>query len=268
MRRLSWQTAEGDGDSSNSSKKGRNTTKEAGPKPTGRRDLAKSDLPLVRVEILDDMLEKAAERIGFEDSWKLGYERGGRRRIQVARAVYKLPGASANPEEQTACSVVTAEAPRELFRRGLLAPAPIAHSLVAKYVLGVPFARQESLQALQGEGVDQGTLSRYVEDAGATLGAIVEASRRHAMETAFCLAMDATGVAIQPTPLADGKRHPCRKGHLFVVLADKDCVFFELPLKHTSKAVCEMFWGFSGYLQADANAVYDALFRGKVSPTL
>lgn len=260
--------AESDGDSSSSSKKGRNTTKAVGPKPTGRRDLAKSDLPLVRVEILDDMLEKTAERIGFEDSWKLGYERGGRRRIQVARAVYKLPSASSSPEEQTAYRFVTAEAPRELFRRGLLAPDLIAHLLVAKYMLGVPFARQESLWALQGEGVDRGTMSRYAEDAGATLGAIVEVSRRHAMDTAFCLATDATGVAIQPTPLADGKRQPCRKGHFFVVLADQDYVFFEFQPKHTSKAVCEMFRGFSGYLQADANAVYDALFRGKVSPAL
>jgi hypothetical protein len=35
------------------------------------------------------VLEETAERIGFEDSRKLGCERGGRRRIQVARAVYK-----------------------------------------------------------------------------------------------------------------------------------------------------------------------------------
>jgi transposase len=259
--------AAGNDDSSGSSNKKRKAKSE-GSKSTGRRNLAESDLPLVRVEILDETLEKTAERIGFEDSWKLGYEQGGQRRIQIARAVYKLPHASAAAAEETACRFVTAEAPRELFRRGLLAPALVAHILVAKYMLGVPFARQESLWALQGEGLDRGTMCRYAEDAGATLGAIVEVSRRHAMQTAFCLATDATGVAIQPTPLADGKRQPCQKGHFFVVLADQDYVFFEYQAKHTSKAVCEMFRGFSGYLQADANAVYDALFRGKVSPTL
>jgi hypothetical protein len=45
-------------------------------------------------------------------------------------------------------------------------------------------------------------------------------------------------------------------------LADKKHVFFEYQSKHTSAAVCEMFRGFSGYIQADAHTIYDALFRG------
>jgi len=47
------------------------------------------------------------------------------------------------------------------------------------------------------------------------------------------------------------------------VLADKKHVFFEYQPKHTGAAVCEMFRGFSGYIQADAHAVYGALFRGE-----
>jgi hypothetical protein len=47
------------------------------------------------------------------------------------------------------------------------------------------------------------------------------------------------------------------------VLADKDHVFFEYQPRHTSEAVCQMFRGYSGYIQADAHAVYDALFRGE-----
>ncbi len=45
-------------------------------------------------------------------------------------------------------------------------------------------------------------------------------------------------------------------------MADKKHIFFEFQAKHTSAAVCEMFRGFSGYIQADAHAIYDALFRG------
>lgn len=228
----------------------------------GRRNLAESALPLVRVEIKDELLEQTAELVGFEISWKLGWERGGMRRIQVARAVYK------SQTEEQGTQMVTAEAPKELYRRSLLAPALIARILVAKYVLGVPFARQESLYRLQGEGLDRSTMCRYAEDIGASLGAIVEASREDAFATVFCLSTDATGVAIQPTPLADGGHQPCRKGHFFVILADQDYVFFEYQPKHTSKAVSEMFRGFTGYIQADANAVYDALFRGRASPTL
>lgn len=240
-----------------------NRRKPSGTAPSGRRNLENSTLPVVRVEILDPILEETAERIGFEDSWKLGCERGGRRRIQVARAVYKI-GAAVG--EST--TIVTAPAPKELFQRSLLAPELIARILVGKYVLGVPFARQESLYRLQGESIDRATMCRYAEDAGATLGAIVVAMSQDAKANAFCLATDATGVAIQPTAIGDRSRQPCRKGHFFVVLADNDHVFFEYQPKHTSKAVCEMFNGFTGYIQADANAVYDALFRERPKATL
>ena len=91
---------------------------------------------------------------------------------------------------------------------------------------------------------------------------------QEAKTQAFCLSTDATGVAIQPTFIGDGKRQSCRKGHFFVVLADTDHVFFEYQSKHTSAAVSEMFRGYRGYIQADANAVYDALFRGRPSATL
>lgn len=234
-------------------------------KPKGRRNLDESMLPERRVEILDPALEGRAERIGFEESSRLGYERGGMRRIVVARAVYKdpdvTPATSAEPSDQ-APHMVRAPLPRELFRRALLAPAMVAYVLCTKYMMGVPFYRLEQKFALEGVSLDRGTMCRYAEDAGATLGAIVEAARKEAFETAFCLSTDATGVSIQLGPLAGRERGPCRKGHFFVVLADRDHVFFEYQPKHTSAAVCEMFRGFSRYIQADAHAIYDALFRG------
>jgi hypothetical protein len=85
--------------------------------------------------------------------------------------------------------------------------------------------------------------------------------RREAMENAFCLATDATGVAVQPEAREDGKRQACRRGHFFVIIADRDHVFFEYTPKETSQVVAEMFKGYSGYIQADAKAVYDILFR-------
>jgi transposase len=235
-------------------------------KPKGRRNLDDARLPERRVEILDSELEGRAERIGFEESSRLGYERGGMRRIVVARAVYKdpdvTPAASSEASDQAPVHIVRAPRPLELFRRGLRAPSMIAHVLCTKYMMGVPFYRLEQKFTLEGVSLDRGTMCRYAEDAGATLGAIVEAARKEAFETAFCLSTDATGVSIQPGPLAERDRGPCRKGHFFVVLADRDHVFFEYQPRHTSKAVCEMFRGFTGYIQADAHAIYDALFRG------
>jgi transposase len=229
-------------------------------KPKGRRDLSKTNLPERRVEILDPNLEGKAKRIGFEESFRLGYERGGMRRVVVARAVYdttepmepvkistseseitmeanseaapKIHNTESTEQTATATSdsnrpvdgtsevkttIVTAPLPKELFRRALLLPSMIAHLLTAKYMMGIPFYRLEQKFALEGFSLDRGTMCRYAEDAGATLGAIVEAMRKDAFDHAFCLSTDATGVSIQLGPLAErgGQRKPCRKGHCY-----------------------------------------------------
>ena len=107
-------------------------------------------------------------------------------------------------------------------------------------------------------------MCRYGEEVGTTLGSIVEAARKEAMG-AFCLSTDATGVSIQPAALPDKSRQACSRGHFFVVLADRDHVFLEYQAKHDSNTVCEMFRGFSGYVQADAHVIYDALYRGEAN---
>jgi hypothetical protein len=242
-----------------------------GPPPTGRRKLEESDLPEVRVELADPELDGKAERIGVEQSSRVAYERGGYRRLVVIRIVYKESTAdeAANTDGGTAAlpkaptfRIVTVPVPKEIMARGMLAPSMIARLLAMKYVLGVPFHRYEQHCAREGFSLDRGTMCRYAEHVGATLGCIVEAARKEAIATAFCLSTDATGVAIQPTRLEDGKRQPCRKGHFFVTLADKDHVFLDFQPKHTSLTVWNMFKGFSGYVQADAHVIYDALFKG------
>ena len=225
------------------------------PKPKGRRNLQTAEMPEERIEILDPSLEGKAERIDFELSYRIGYRRGGPVRIVVARAKYKVDG-------DDGVEIVTAPRPKELYRRGLLAPSLIARILVAKYCFGMPFHRQMKMLRSDGVDLDDGTMCRYAEDIGASLGAIVDACAKESRETAFCLSTDATGVAIRPAPLATGGRQACKKGHFFVVLADQDHVFFEYQRRQTSKIVCEMFRGFSGYIQADAHSIYDALFRG------
>lgn len=270
-RRLEKELAKADEEEEKSKDEGNGKGPDTRAKPKGRRNLSETDLPVIRVEISDPELEKTAERIGVEETWRLGYERGGMRRIVLERIVYKVADAKTHVGEDgtihdVAAEIVTAPLPKELSRRSFLAPSMIAHILTSKYLLGVPFYRLEQQMALQGAPLDRGTMCRYAEDVGATLGVIVNAMKVEALETAFCLSTDATGVCIQPGPMAQRKvqsAQPCRKGHFFVVLADRDHVFFEYQTKHTSLAVSEMFRGYSGYIQADAHAVYDALFDGR-----
>jgi transposase len=227
-------------------------------KPKGRRKLEELDLPEERVVIEDPSLEGVAERIGFDESYHVAYRRGGPVRVVKARVVYKTtPADGGSPEYATAPN------PKEIYKRGLLAPSMIAHILTRKFRWGMPFHRLAREFESAGFELDDTTMCRYAEHVGATFGAIVDACAKEAKETAFCLSTDATGVAIQPARIADGKRQACAKGHFFVVLADKDHVFFEYQRKHTSEAVCSMFKGYKGYIQADAHCVYDALYRGE-----
>lgn len=69
------------------------------PKPKGRRDLRDVKMPEERLEILDPEFEALvarglAERIGFEESAKLAWQRGGPKRLITARAKYRVAGDS------------------------------------------------------------------------------------------------------------------------------------------------------------------------------
>lgn len=230
-------------------------------KPTGRRDLRDAPLEEVRVEIADPLFEELvaagkAERIGHEESSKLAWKRGGLRRLVVARVKYRaLDG-------QGEAQLETAAMPPECFPRSLAAPSMLAHVVTDKYCDGLPLHRIEDRLARDGFGVDRGTLCRWVEDAGATAGAtVVAAAREEAMRTAFCIATDATGVAVQPGRAPDRQRQACRRGHYFVLIADRDHIFFEYSPTETSAVISEMFRGYAGFVQADAKSVYDVLFR-------
>jgi transposase len=233
--------------------------------PTGRRKLEEIDeatLPVVHVEITDPLFEQLvaegkAERISGEPSSRLGYQRGGFRRVVTTRVTYKALGAGGKVELETA------PLPKELIQRCIATADTQAYILSAKYCEGLPLYRLEDIFERHGVPLARGMMSRWVEELGATFGAtVVHAAREHAFATAFCIATDATGFAVQPGPLERGARRPCRRGHYFVLLADRDHVFFDFTAKETSTQVRAMFRGFEGYVQADAKSVYDALFRG------
>lgn len=231
------------------------------PKPTGRRKLEDAGLPEVPVEIADPLFEQLvaegkAERIGFEESSKLAYERGGLRRVVIKRVKY----AATNAQGQT--EIETAAVPAEVVSRCMASASTLALIANSKYCDGLPLFRVEQMFERWGFPLDRGTMSRWLEQLGATFGAtVVEAAKRDALATAFCMMTDATGFAVQPGPSDDGVRRPCRKGHYFVQIADRDHIFFEFTPKETSQNVRAMFKGFAGYLQADAKSVYDVLFR-------
>ena len=86
---------------------------------------------------------------------------------------------------------------------------------------------------------------------------------KEAKDTAFCLSTDATGVCIQPEPSPVGSDRPAARATSSSCSPTGTTSSSSIQPKHTSAAVCEMFRGFAGYIQADAHAIYDAIFRGE-----
>jgi len=234
------------------------------PKPKGRRNLFASNLPRFPVEILDAELENDPlyRRIGFDDSAQLMFRRGGFSVLVKRVAKYEVI-------EGGAPTVVTVPSPKTLFPRALLHPSTVAHLMVSKFGLGVPHYRLERDLADQGVPLDRGTMSRYMEHAGNTLGAtIVQAMWADAIANAQVISTDATGALIQPGKTApDGLAQACKKEHFFTAVVDCDAILFAYVEHHSSESVKKLFGGFGGYLQADASNVYDILEHGRPKDT-
>jgi transposase len=226
-------------------------------KPTGRRDLREADLPEERIELTDPILEGTVERIGWEESCQLSWRRAGFVRQINARAKYREPATATE-----AATILTAAMPPQILPRSLATPALLAHVATEKFCDGLPLHRQEDRFRRLGLPIDRGSMCRWLEELGGTVGAtVVAAMRDEALRTAFCISTDATGVLVQPTAGGDQPRRGCTRGHFFVQIADADHVFFEYTPRETSATVGELFKGFSGYVQADAKSVYDLLFK-------
>lgn len=246
--------------------------------PSGRRDLAAAaDAPIERVEIPDVELEGRLPRLGSEEeSSALRWRRAGWVRLVIARVKYRntdepvapapadavMSAGDATTDFAAMSKIITARMPPQIIAKSIGTPSMFAHLITEKLCDGIPYHRQEDRLARIGLRLDRGTMCRWQEQIGATVGAtVVHAMHHEAMRTAFCLATDATGILVQPIRTADRQRRACRRGHFFVQIADADAVFFEYTPHETSAAVAEMFKGFSGYIQADAKSVYDFLFR-------
>ncbi len=219
-----------------------------------------------RIPLSDPTLDGTAEAIGTEQASRMMWRRAGWVRVVTERIKYKEQAANAVSEaaanEGTMAKIITAPLPPEMIDRSIVTASVWAHIVSDKFAFGLPLYRQEERFAQAGFRIDRGTMSRWLEQLGGTLGAtVVEAMRQEALRTAFCIATDATGILIQPIREGNQPRRACRRGHFFVQIADADHIFFEYTPRETSAAVGKMFHGFSGYAQADAESVYDLLFR-------
>lgn len=231
-------------------------------KPTGRRKVEELGLRTETVALPDPYMEKLVEegkahRLPPEISHKLARKPAEFVHIEVKRLNY-----ATFPDENGLTEMFTADVPPELLPRCLAAPSVLAEIITDKFSKGLPLYRQEQELFFESVPFDRGTMCRWLDQLGSRFNeTIVAAMERDALESAFCIATDATGFAVQPGKLEGGPRRPCRKGHYFVRIADRDHILFNFTERHRSEDVVALFKGYAGHIQADACSVYNALFR-------
>src|ERR1700759_2960953 len=118
----------------------------------------------------------------------------------------------------------------------------------------LPLHRQQVIFKRFGVHLPRSTLANLVQGGTALLSRIVEAMWQHAREHADWLAIDATGVLVLAA-------EQCRRGHFWVVVAQRDHVLFRYTPKHNGNVPVALLSGFRGYVIADASSVYHELYR-------
>ncbi|AUX28129.1 MULTISPECIES: IS66 family transposase [Sorangium] len=218
-------------------------------RPHGRQKLPEH-LPVERIELLppevQDERATALVRIGEEVSETLEWRPASFVRLQIVRPKFAVKG---EPEQ----GITIADVPDSPIPRCLAGPGLLAHVLVSKYADHLPLHRLEKMFERWGLHLSRSTLCGWVASCADKLKLIVAAMADDAL-SAHCIAIDATGVLVQA-------KDKCRRGHFWVLVADRDHVLFRFTPHHNQGGPKAFLRGYKGYVQADASNVYDLLFR-------
>jgi hypothetical protein len=150
-------------------------------------------------------------------------------------------------------TIVCAPAPDEMIPRGLPAPDLLAKILVAKFADKLPFRRQEGMYARERVALSTATMCGWAEGCHELAHLIVDAMHEDMLLHSSFIGIDSTGVLVQAN-------ERCKRGHFWVLAADRDHVLFRYSKRCSSQEPTAFLKGFAGTVIADALAVYDVLF--------
>jgi transposase len=212
-----------------------------------------ANLPREEIEIVPPEVERepdAFELIGTETREVL--ERRPSCTITVAIIYKKYVRKDRKRGEAT--EILTPPTVEMPIEHGVAGPGMLADTIVRRWQDNQPVNRLEGIYAREGLQVAKSTLCGWHEKIAELVRPLVTAMREDAFKQPY-LCVDATGVLV----LA---KERCRVGHFWVTVAPEKHALFSYSKRHDSAAVDELLRGYTGYLVADAHAVYDHLYRG------
>lgn len=152
-------------------------------------------------------------------------------------------------------NVVTAPMPGRVVPKGIPGPGLVAHVVTAKYADHLPLHRQEGIVARSGVEISRQTMCDWV-GAAVTLLLPIVAELRRLVLASHCVRLDATNVKV----LQKGRT---RQANLWAYLRNNDIAVFDFTEKHNRDGPEAFLGERDGFLQGDADTIYDAMFRNR-----
>ena len=192
--------------------------------------------------------------IGEQVSEQLDYRPASFFVVQHARKAYACRSCDGPSERRftTAGPAVLGPIPK-----GLPGPGLLAHLLTCKYADHLPLHRQVGIVARSGVRLSRSTLCDWMASAATLLGPLVALMRARLLLSRV-IHSDDTSV-----PFLERGRDKAREGHLWVYIGDRDHPYlvFDFTDHYRRDGPEQFLKGYTGYLQADALAQYEGLFR-------
>ena len=187
-------------------------------------------------------------KIGEEVSEKLDFTPSSLFVRQIVRPKYVVRFDD-KPDELT-----MAELPPEAMPKSKAAPGLVADVIVSKLVDHLPLYRQEHRYARQGFPIARSTLCGWLAEAADVLTPLWQSLTQNVL-SAKVVHTDDT-----PIPVQDPTREHCRTGRIWTYVSDHGTVYDATETRSRDGPLA-FLKSFRGYLQCDAYAGYDELFR-------
>jgi transposase len=232
---------------------------------TGRRKLPES---LPRQVVVHDLQEdqkpcpccgELRHVIGQETSEQLDYVPAKLSVIKHVRLKYACKACEVGASEQGPQIEVAAK-PLMPIEKGLAAPGLLANLIVNKYADHLPLHRLEKILERYDIQIARSTMCDWMAQSAQALKPLYDAMAREVKGSAV-IHTDDTPVDVQD------KEHPggIRTGRFWVYLGDADHpqTVFDYTPSRKRDGPQKFLQNWSGYLQADAFAGYDAIYMGQ-----
>ena len=187
-------------------------------------------------------------RIGDETSERLEYVPASLVVLEERCAKYACP---------KGCTVRTAVKPMQPIEKGLPGPGLLAYVAVSKYADHLPLHRQTQMFTRHGVTLSRQTLCDWMGRAAVLVGPLVDLMKARALESKT-LQTDDTPVAVLDPTVPRTKT-----GRIWTYVGDRAHPYtvYDYTPDRSRAGPDQFLQPFSGYLQADAYAGYDALYR-------